>query len=285
MDLNNNENNFAERTYAGEDNYDWGQILDEALCSSSQQSQSSDYLRDLELPGLDNDDLAFLNPINIFKPIKPEPFSPVDDFGDLIVFGRQESEGVGQGLGSENYGSWMEGKMTYEVADVNGVVCHIVDGSEQGSGLTDEIPLSVTSEMTYDEELESDVTSVISADSTSCEHTYTIGTKNFSKFTDEYLTTVSTKEFNRRLHSMGLSAVETRKLKQKRRTLKNRGYAQNCRQKRVGTHQEMRQEIARLRQQVKDLTESNVVIQRQRRQQQNRNARLEAVLLANGLLG
>merc|ERR1711894_481431 len=50
--------------------------------------------------------------------------------------------------------------------------------------------------------------------------------------TDEKLVTISTKEFNRLLKNSGLDREECKKLKAKRRTLKNRGYAASCRHKR-----------------------------------------------------
>lgn len=51
------------------------------------------------------------------------------------------------------------------------------------------------------------------------------------QISDDLLTTLSVRELNKRLH--GCPRDEIQKLKMKRRTLKNRGYAQNCRSKRL----------------------------------------------------
>ncbi|KAL3282096.1 hypothetical protein HHI36_005294 [Cryptolaemus montrouzieri] len=54
---------------------------------------------------------------------------------------------------------------------------------------------------------------------------------------DELLMTLSVRELNKKLH--GCPRDEIVRLKQKRRTLKNRGYAQNCRYKRLEHRQQL----------------------------------------------
>lgn len=65
---------------------------------------------------------------------------------------------------------------------------------------------------------------------------------------DDLLIQLSVRELNKRLH--GFPRDEIQRLKQKRRTLKNRGYAQNCRTKRLAHRHELEVDNRKLRSQL-----------------------------------
>uniref|UniRef100_F6WVZ0 BZIP domain-containing protein n=1 Tax=Ciona intestinalis TaxID=7719 RepID=F6WVZ0_CIOIN len=74
-------------------------------------------------------------------------------------------------------------------------------------------------------------------------------------FSDEELLNLSVRDLNRHLRS--LSPEESRRLKQRRRTLKNRGYAASCRIKRLTQKDELDIERIQLQNEVDRVTQEN----------------------------
>ena len=85
-----------------------------------------------------------------------------------------------------------------------------------------------------------------------------------SAITDDELVGLTVRELNRRLQ--GLAKDEVTRLKQRRRTLKNRGYAHNCRSRRIANREELQTENQQLRGIVQQLQRKVATVTRERDQ-------------------
>ncbi|XP_077526893.1 transcription factor MafK-like isoform X1 [Haemaphysalis longicornis] len=86
---------------------------------------------------------------------------------------------------------------------------------------------------------------------------------NKISMSDEELVQLTVRDLNRQLKASGLTRSEIVKMKQRRRTLKNRGYAASCRNKRLEQKDDLEGERAIVVQEISRLKQENKVLEGQ----------------------
>jgi len=104
-----------------------------------------------------------------------------------------------------------------------------------------------------------------------------------SVISDDDLVTLSVRELNRQLKNSGLTKEEIIRMKQRRRTLKNRGYAASCRNKRLEVKGGLEGERQRVVGDIKRLKDSNQTIRDEVHDLQRKYQELKDYCSANNL--
>lgn len=101
---------------------------------------------------------------------------------------------------------------------------------------------------------------------------------------DERLLSLSVRELNRQLKRSGLSKAEATKMKQRRRTLKNRGYAASCRNKRLEVKDGLEEERVDVVGNIKRLKSNNYAIKQELIDLKEKYERLKTFALTNNIV-
>lgn len=113
------------------------------------------------------------------------------------------------------------------------------------------------------------------------------GESNFANdslmISDDHLVTLSVRELNRHLKSCGLSKNQVLKMKQRRRTLKNRGYAASCRNKRLEVKGGLEGERLDVVDDIRHLKNRNVITKQEINQIRDQFEMLKQFATTNGI--
>lgn len=82
-----------------------------------------------------------------------------------------------------------------------------------------------------------------------------------NEISDDELVSLTVRDLNRILKSSGYSRSEIQRIKQRRRTLKNRGYAASCRNKRLEQKDDLQQERSLVHRDISILKEENRILE------------------------
>ncbi|XP_054718292.1 transcription factor MafK-like [Uloborus diversus] len=82
-----------------------------------------------------------------------------------------------------------------------------------------------------------------------------------NEISDDELISLTVRDLNRLLKSSGLTKAEVQRLKQRRRTLKNRGYAASCRNKRLEQKDDLQNERSMVLKDINYFKENNKLIE------------------------
>ncbi|RWS23670.1 transcription factor MafG-like protein [Leptotrombidium deliense] len=101
--------------------------------------------------------------------------------------------------------------------------------------------------------------------------------------TDDELVSLSVRELNRHLKNCGLSKQDILRMKQRRRTLKNRGYAASCRNKRLEVKGTLEGEKMSVLSDIQRIKDENSVLQREIEEMTVRLEELQKDALERGI--